>query len=149
MDLEENILLLFFSNLANMRLYTRFLYKKRSKIPKSGNGLFTSRFIPKNSIIIEYCGPKIKLADLCFSNPNYFGLTDDVCIDGSNCIGRYANDADGISKQFGCINNCKFITRHHKIFIVSIYDIPPKEELFIAYGHEYWKQVIKNMNKDL
>jgi SET domain-containing protein len=127
-----------------MRLLTRFLKKRKSRLPDSGYGLFTTCFIPRNTLLTEYYGIVITEGQTTRDNVNILSIGD-ILIDGSLCKARFINDANGISKKHGCVNNCKFKLVNQKIFIVTLRDIDRGEELYLAYGPEYWKQVCANI----
>ena len=47
-----------------------------------------------------------------------------------------------IYKEHDFINNCYFKVdiEKRKVFVYSMYDIYPSNELFISYGSDYWNK---------
>src|SRR5918993_2948857 len=107
-----------------MALFEKELEVKISTIPGSGQGLFTKVFIPKATRIIEYKGTittweKVKddadNAYIYFLKPNYV-------IDARHhpkSLGRFANDAKGLARTKGKLNNAKFLDDGLRVFIVA------------------------------
>lgn len=124
------------------------LYVKKSKIPKAGKGLFTDTEIKKGEIICEYEGEKLTWKECLKRNEKmdgkgayYFHINDKNCIDAEHTLwamGRYANDASGASKIEGLRNNASYTIIKGKPYIIAIKKISPSEEIFVAYGKEYW-----------
>ena len=133
------------------------LYVKKSGIQGAGTGLFTGELIKKGTSIIEYTGHIItwkkvleteKLTGV--SNHYIYYVNRNHVIDASeypDLLARYINDARGLSKTRGVVNNCKFTEKGKHVFIEALKDILPEKELLISYGKEYW-DVIK-INKNL
>ena len=61
-------------------------------------------------------------------------------------IARYVNDARGLTKIKGLVNNCKYVKDGQRVFIEAVKVIPAGTEILISYGSEYW-DVIKQDNK--
>ena len=57
-------------------------------------------------------------------------------------LGRYANDAGGVTKINGITNNTKYVVEDKRVFLEAKKDISAGEEILVSYGKEYW-QVIK------
>lgn len=129
------------------------LLVKRSRLPNAGKGLFTTKFIPKDSRIIQYRGEVIGWSDynervkrgedgyLFYFNRNY-------CIDAYNTPqykARYANDAMGIVRIKGVRNNSYYETEGDKCFIVASRDIKAGEEIYCDYTRDYWKVIKHNI----
>ena len=132
-----------------MNTATGHLYVKQSGIPYSGMGLYTSEEIKKGETIIEYTG-EIKTWDEVKDDPSngyiYF-VKEDHVIDANNspdAIGRYVNDARGLTRVKGLTNNSRFVTRDGRVFIKAIKDIPPDTEILVSYGSDYWNTIKKN-----
>src|SRR5688572_9115878 len=103
------------------------LLVKRSRIPGAGKGLFTNRFIKKDSKIIQYRGEVIGWKDynarvkrmedgyLFYFNRNY-------CVDAFSTPqykARYANDAAGLTRVKGLRNNSHYEVHDDKCYIVA------------------------------
>jgi hypothetical protein len=119
-----------------------YLIIKKSSIPNSGQGVYTEKFIPKNTAVCEYKGKIIDETDITnISNSDYLlSLDNGKFIDASDIdsgIGRYMND----SKIYKT-NNCMYAKCMERMtaYIVTTRDIYPYEELFISYGAPYWQQ---------
>ena len=108
---------------------------RRSKI--HGKGVFATRRIPKGTRLIEYKGERISWeeADRRYDDsiqPHHtflFAVDDKTVIDG----GRYGNDARWINHS--CDPNCEAVEEDGRIFIESIRDIEPGEELTYDYSY--------------
>lgn len=134
-----------------MALLEKQLFVKTSKLPNSGKGLFTKKFIPKGTRIVEYKG-KISawkdVKDEDGRNGYIFYVTRNHVIDAlrtKSALARYANDARGLSKITGVLNNCDYITDGLKAYIESKKDIPSGSEIFVDYGKDYWKVIRENI----
>jgi SET domain-containing protein len=130
------------------------LYVKKSGLPEAGKGLFTRNFIKKGTYIIEYTGYIITWKRVLeiekhtgVYNQYLYYVNRNHVIDATKCpdaLARYINDARGLSKKTGVINNCKFTEKGKEVFIEALKDILPGEEILISYGKEYW-DIIKNI----
>jgi SET domain-containing protein len=138
------------------------LYLSESQIPNAGLGVFTKDFIPTGSYIDEYSG------DIYSFNPGgsyVLELEQNHYIDARNyprCYMAMINDCEFIAKKIikkkkkkidvtpdtyydknniKLITNCEFKNpiNEKKSLIYSSIDIMPGSELFISYGHDYWK----------
>lgn len=134
-----------------MALLEKQLYVKKSTIPDSGKGLFTRKFIPKGTRIVEYKG-KItswkEVADEDGKNGYIFYVNRNHVINAlptKKALARYANDARGLKRITGLVNNCDYITDGLKAYIESKRDIPAGAEIFVDYGKDYWKVIRENM----
>lgn len=134
-----------------MALLEKQLYVKTSTIPGSGKGLFTRKFIPKGTRIVEYKG-KITawkdVADEDGKNGYIFYVNRNHVINAlptKKALARYANDARGLTRVKGIVNNCDYITDGLRAFIESKRDIPAGGEIFVDYGNDYWKVIRENM----
>ena len=105
----------------------------------TGLGLFTQRAIPRGKKIIEYVGPVITTEEANRRGGKYlFELDDDHAIDGrarSNTA-RYINHS--------CRPNAKGYTTGRRIWIWSLRNIKPGEEITINYGKEYLDEHIEH-----
>ncbi len=114
----------------------RFLSQRRSAI--HGRGVYARALIPADTRIVEYRGERISNAEADRRYPDdefaahhtfLFALDDDTMIDaayGGN-LARWINHS--------CDPNCEAVEEDGRIFIESIRDIPPGEEL--AYDYNY------------
>ena len=134
-----------------MALLEKQLFVKKSTIPDSGKGLFTKKFIPKGTRIVEYKG-KISswkdVKDEDGKNGYIFYVTRNHVINAlpvKGALARYANDARGLVRIKGLTNNCDYITDGKKAYIESKKDIPAGAEIFVDYGADYWKVIRENM----
>lgn len=124
------------------------LYVKKSKIPKSGKGLFTTHDIKKGDVVVEYEGEKLTWKECLKRNEAqkgkggyYFYVNAKNCVDAQytlDALARYANDAAGFSRVPGVRNNSKYEVIKSKPYIVATRNIPAGSEILVAYGKEYW-----------
>ena len=108
------------------------------KRTNTGLGLFTLRAIPAGKKIIEYVGPVITSEEADRKGGKYlFELDDEHAIDGSarSNTARYINHS--------CRPNAKGYTTGRRIWIWSLRNIKPGEEITINYGKEYLDEHIK------
>ena len=134
-----------------MALLEKQLFVKKSTIPNSGKGLFTKKFIPKGTRIVEYKGristwKEVKDED--GKNGYIFYVTRNHVIDARltmKALARYANDARGLVRIKGVTNNCDYISDGLKAYIESKKDIPAGAEILVDYGKDYWKVIRENM----
>lgn len=127
-----------------MALLEKQLKIKRSTLPGAGKGLFTKKFIPKGTRIVEYKG-KIsswKDADTQDGGNGYiyyvkrYHVID--ALPRPNALARYANDAQGMMRVKGITNNCDYVEDGLKVYIEAKKDIPAYSEILVGYGKEYW-----------
>lgn len=134
-----------------MALLEKQLFVKRSTLPNSGKGLFTKKFIPKGTRIVEYKGKISKWKDVKDEdgkNGYIFFINRNHVINAlpvKSALARYANDARGLSKISGLKNNCDYISDGLKAYIESKKDIPAGSEIFVDYGKDYWKVIRENI----
>jgi len=135
-----------------MALLEKQLFVKKSTLPDAGKGLFTKKFIPKGTRIVEYKGNvrtwKEVQADES-ENPYIYYVKRNFVIDALNdksALARYANDAQGLKRVKDIRNNTEYVENGNRVFIEASKDIPANSELFVAYGPEYW-QVIRYNNR--
>jgi len=134
-----------------MALLEKQLIVKKSTIPDSGKGLFTKKFIPKGTRIVEYKGRISSWKDVKDEdgkNGYIFYVTRNHVINAlpvKSALARYANDARGLVRIKGLTNNCDYITEGKKAFIESKRDIPAGAEILVDYGGDYWKVIRENI----
>jgi SET domain-containing protein len=133
-----------------MALLEKQLYVRRSTIPDSGKGLFTRKFIPKGTRIVEYKGRISAWKDVKDEdgkNGYIFYVTRNHVINAlptKKALARYANDARGLTRIKGLLNNSDYVTDGLKAYIESKKDIPAGAEIFVDYGTGYWKVIREN-----
>ncbi len=127
-----------------MALLEKNLFIKNSKLPQAGKGLFTKKEICKGTRIVEYKGRRRKWKDvkhLDGYNEYLMYITRNAVIDAlpaTKTFGRYANDAQGLSRIPGLRNNCEYVSEGNRCFIEAMRTIKKGEELVVAYGNEFW-----------
>jgi len=133
-----------------MALLEKFLVIKHSTIPGAGKGLFTNQFIAKGTRIVEYKGRsttwKLAQQQKDFNGYVYY-IKDKLVIDAKNykkAFGRYANDANGISKLKKTTNNSRYVVDGKKVFIEATKNIDAGGEILVSYGKEYWDVIQYN-----
>lgn len=133
-----------------MTKFKKFLFVKKSTIPNAGKGLFTKKFIPKGSHVVEYTGKISTWKDVKHEdgkNLYIFYVNRNHVINGEKTLkslARYANDAKGLVRVKGLTNNCDYSVVGLKAYIESKKDIPAGAEIFVDYGDEYWKVIREN-----
>ncbi len=134
-----------------MELLESQLIVKRSTLPGAGKGLFTKKNITKGSFIVEYKGKVSSWKEAepkeGFNGYIYYVTRNHVidAMDNPEAIARYANDAKGLSKVKGIVNNAEYVEKGKRVFIVAKKDIPAGAEIFVDYGKEYWQVVRYNL----
>lgn len=134
-----------------MALLEKQLFVKKSGLPNAGKGLFTKKFIPKGTRIVEYKGRISSWKDVKDEdgkNGYIFYVTRNHVINAlpvKSALARYANDANGLSRIKGITNNCDYISDGLKAYIESKKDIAAGAEIFVDYGKDYWKVIRENM----
>lgn len=123
---------------------------KESNIPNAGLGLFTSEFIAKDSKIVQYKGRRRTWKDVKNEDGNFyiFYVTRNHIIDANNykkSFARYINDASGLKKVKGCLNNTEFVREGDKVFVIATKNIAAGGELFVGYGKDYWAVIRQNI----
>lgn len=129
------------------------LIVKTSQLPNSGKGLFTTTSIKKGTKIIEYLGEIIDWKEyerrVERDEDGYlFFINKKTCIDAFNTPqhkARFANDAAGLGRVKGLINNCVYEIEGNQCFIVAKKDINAGDEIFVSYTKEYWDCIRYNI----
>lgn len=125
-----------------------------SQLPFANRGLFTRSAIPKDATIVEYTGRISSWADcnqMGGDNNYLYYIDEEHVIDASredDSLGRYANDAHGLKRVRGLLNNARFVEEGYRVYIVATRDIRKGEEIFVSYGKEYWDVIRSNMAID-
>jgi len=134
-----------------MALLRKQLYIKKSGIPNAGKGLFTKKAIAKGTRIIEYTGRRTtwkEVKDEDGKNGYIFYINRNNVIDAlptKKAYARYANDARGLVRIKGVLNNSDYIVDGLKAYIESKKDIPAGGEILVDYGKDYWKVIRENI----
>ena len=139
-----------------MALLEKQLVVKRSTIPNSGKGLFTKKLIPKGTRIVEYKGKKTTWKDVDIDegrNGYIYYINRKHVIDARPTpqhLGRYANDAQGMTRIKGLTNNCQYVADMDtlRVYIEAVKDIPAGGEILVQYGKEYWDVIKHNIRLD-
>lgn len=137
-----------------MALLEKQLVVKRSTIPGAGKGLFTNKFIPKGTRIVEYKGKKTTWKEVNIDegrNGYIYYINRNHVIDAQpfpDALGRYANDARGLSRVDGIRNNARYVADNGKVYIEATKDMAPGDEILVGYGKEYWDVIRENIRID-
>lgn len=120
------------------------LLVKSSTLPGAGKGLFTKVQFRKGDRIVEYKGRIVQWKDVKHTdghNSYLLKLSRTTAIDARplhSGKGRYANDAMGLTRVRGLRNNAAYFIYGNKCFIEATRNIEAGEEIFVAYGSEFW-----------
>ncbi|HRH64736.1 MAG TPA: SET domain-containing protein [Bacteroidia bacterium] len=131
----------------------KYLTIKKSTLPGAGKGLFTKVDIPKGTRIVEYKGRLQPWKDLKKEdghNAYIFRINNRIAINAlpyKKALGRFANDAQGLSRIPGVRNNSEYNTEGTKCFIDATRKINKGEEIFVGYGKEFW-DLIRKIQKE-
>jgi SET domain-containing protein len=110
----------------------------------TGLGLFATRPIKKRSRIAEYRGRRLGIDAALKAeksgNRYLYEVNSKITIDGAKHgnIARYFNHS--------CNPNCDTFIRDRRVFIRTLRNIKPEEELTYDYGRDYLKNVIGLQN---
>lgn len=134
-----------------MALLENQLVVKRSTIPNSGKGLFTKKPIKKGEYIVEYKGRRRKWSEVKDDDTNgyLYYVNRNFVIDARAAVktlGRFANDARGLSRIKGITNNARYVFDKGHVYIEAIKNIPAGSEILVSYGKEYW-DIVKHNKK--
>ncbi len=138
-----------------MLIDEKYLIVKRSRIASAGKGLFTKIAIRKGEHIVEYTGVITTWKNVLQSkdfNGYVFYINRNHVIDAKenlNSLGRYVNDAKGLTKMQGVSNNAKYVENDGKVFLEAIRDIPAGSEILVSYRKEYWDVIRYNAQFNL
>lgn len=117
---------------------------RASSVPNSGKGLFAEQDIKKGEPIAMIVGPVYNAEELTKIKRDEY-ILEDVC--GTRFIdvegpARYANDARGLTRIPGLNNNSAFLAYEDgTLWLESTKNIKAGEEIFVAYGKQYWKEI--------
>lgn len=134
-----------------MALLEKQLRVKTSQLANAGKGLFTTKPIPKGTRIVEYKGRRSKWKDVKDEdgkNGYIFYINRNHVINAlptKTALARYANDARGLTRVKGMVNNADYVVDGLKAYIESKRDIAAGAEIFVDYGKDYWKVIRDNM----
>ena len=137
-----------------MAFLEKQLYVKTSTLPGAGKGLFTKKFIPKGTRIVEYKGRTRSWKEVKADedeSPYIYYVKRNFVIDALNdkkAMARYANDARGLQRVKDINNNAEYTEDGVRVFIEAAKDIPAGGEIFVSYGPEYWQVIRHNMRID-
>jgi len=136
-----------------MALLEKQLVVKKSQLPGAGKGLYTKKFIPKGTRIVEYKGRITTWKEMKYAHDNgyIYTINNSHVIDAKptpKYLARYANDAKGLIKVKGITNNCVYVNDGTKAYIESVKDIPAGAEILVSYGKDYWDVVRANLRID-
>ncbi len=133
-----------------MALLEKQLVVRRSQIPGAGKGLYTKKFIPKGTKIVEYKGKVTSWKEADHrdgANGYIYYVKRNHVLDAlprPKALGRFANDARGLIRIKNLANNSEYIEEGLRVFIVSKKDIPANSEILVGYGKEYWDIMREN-----
>lgn len=134
-----------------MALLEKYLRVKRSQLPRAGKGLYTTVAIPKGTRIVEYKGRRSRWKDVQDQdgrNGYIFYINRNHVINAEptrKALARYANDARGIVRVKGVVNNADYVIDGLKAYIEARRKIESGEEILVDYGKDYWKVIRENM----
>ncbi len=137
-----------------MALLEKQLVVKRSTLPRAGKGLFTKKMIPKGTRIVEYKGKRTTWKEVNIDegrNGYIYYINRNHVIDAlpyPKALARYANDAKGITRVKGIINNSQYVNDDMRVYIEAVKDIPAGGEILVQYGKEYWDVIRHNKKID-
>jgi SET domain-containing protein len=106
----------------------------------TGFGLFATKPIKKATRIAEYRGRRLDIDQALAAekrgNRYLYEVNSKITIDGAKYgnIARYFNHS--------CNPNCDTFIRNRRVFIRTLRNIKPEEELTYDYGRDYLKNVI-------
>lgn len=127
------------------------LFIKESTIPGAGSGLFTKEPISKGTRIIEYKGKVTNWEEANHQdglNPYIYFVSKEHVIDSlrhKKALARYANDARGMKKIKGLLNNAEYVEEGVRVYIHATKNIPAGAEILVSYGKEYWDVLKENL----
>lgn len=134
----------------------KHLFVKKSQLPYAGEGLFTRVVIRKGDRIVEYKGRHRPWKE-AKKDDGYNGyilrLDRTTAVDAlpyKKALGRFANDAAGLSRVPGIRNNAEYLIYGDQCFIFATRKIPRGAEILVGYGKEFWdlqRKITKNKRR--
>ncbi len=111
-------------------------FLKRKGLLKGDLGLFANKPFKAKENVGEYEGKRLtkKEADLCLNRSYQINVKrSDTVIDAMSgrCALRYTNSADFDTEQ-----NCIFVQRKFRVFLITTRDVKKGEELLAYYNHD-------------
>ena len=120
-----------------MKVLKKNLFVKKSTLPGAGLGLFTGVDIKKGVSIVEYKGRLVPWREIK-GQDGYNGYILRVsrskainALPYKKALGRFANDARGITRKKGLRNNAEYVVYGEQCFIEAITDIKKGQEVFV------------------
>jgi SET domain-containing protein len=111
-----------------------------------GKGLFVKCHVKKNTYLCK-CTGKIQhtadirhphLQDNCIRiSPHH--VLNMAYFTHNRCKASFINDANGVIQIPNVKNNTVLVHDFGHFFVQALEDLYPGQELFMAYGEEYWK----------
>ncbi len=136
-----------------MGLENKYLKVKKSKLAGAGYGLFAKVDFEKGDRITEYKGRLCKWREVK-AEDGYNGyllrVSRTMAIDArpaTRTLGRYANDAKGLTRVPGINNNAEYVVDGLRCYIEARRHISKGEEILVGYGIEYWRLIRKLMKE--
>lgn len=110
---------------------------KPSTISCAGRGLFTTIPIQEGIKVLEYKG-RLQKYHSHQDHEYCFEIKPKFCINAkkNKGIAKYVNDNHGYKDK---IYNLDWYIEGDKVYFISTRFIPKGSELFVDYGHLYWK----------
>jgi len=136
-----------------MALLEKFLFVADSTLPDAGQGLFTRVQIKKGQRLAEYKGkirPWREVKGEDGYNEYLLKINRSQAIDAKkhlHVVARYANDARGLVRVKGLMNNAEYVIEGKRCFLEATRSIPAGSEVFVYYGKEFW-QLIRKIRKE-
>ena len=105
--------------------------------PIQGLGAFATRFIPEGTRLIEYAGKRMTVAEADARYPDVqgerhhpflFAIDDEVVVDAS------VNGNEARFLNHSCDPNCDVVVDEGRLWIETIRDVAPGDELTYEYG---------------
>ncbi|KAA0894281.1 SET domain-containing protein [Oryzomonas rubra] len=124
-----------------------YLYIGESRIPGSGNGLFTAIPIYKDEVVSLFKGKilsdnEARLRATNGADAYFMNMPDGTILDSMEvpCFAKYANDASGLVKTRYRNNADITLDEKGNVCIVANRKIMAGEEILCAYGPGYWQR---------
>ncbi len=127
-----------------MAISARHLFVRKSNLPGAGKGLFTKVDIRRGERIVEYKGRRQPWKEVKHEdgyNGYLLRLDRSTAINAlpyKKALGRFANDASGLSRKKGLVNNATYNIYGDRCFIEATRTIAAGGEILVSYGREFW-----------